>query len=799
MLKLLYPGHLHLGNVLVSENGCKLTDLENGLLGLSCSLRQRVLSLKRLKSFEEIDVYSFGHCLYEMATGQVLTSSYVDAHSLTCSTDLKNIIQSILTEDAIRSGMPTVPELLENPFFASTPVHYLAKPQWKIAGRAKEVLTAYKAAQEFRLREDQRQVSLVKRRSRAANLTEDERRARRTAKFSSADGDATKANPSAQQQQPPPPPPPPGVPPPPPPPMPPSGDPGAAGGGQGRGALLSDIAGFRKDGLKKAVTNDRRQQAFPARHKQHLSQILVLLNSLAQPAATNGYRVAEQTGSFNVDRRLGRVPDAAKRLSRAKRPANADTVQVEAASSPWKRLVENSISNSSDNGEVDGRLRKRGRTGDASRVGDILEDRRACGPAVATLSAEMRQIRLSTKRQSLSRCLGAAASTSRLTGRVSDIGRSECRALGPQLARKRLRRCHRHFHRLLLAWLDNLVDADAMVDRWQTAAVQETGVVDASRSPALSMSFSASWSSSESSSSSSDSHRGRIAFALNRSVTFATVAAATLSIRRFLFLIVFKLAQMQSVAMLLIQAIQHLSMELANIRAVGLANKLQQQIGEQPGSPNNHGVGLIKVLGIRMQIPQTQVLLTAIVIPFSSNAEPMRFRERCIVSRYAHNGSRPPIVVDNGPKSISNLPVPLQRSIEGPAIDDDGAASASALTAGRRDDDRVGFDVVAFEVAGIDVALLLERLLLIELANIERLDCFGGRPRRLGEGDCQNRSNHRTMKTPCLPEMLKLQQQQPQRPRQRLPLVDELFDVAPSEYSDSVVLSSLESSPAASS
>ncbi|PAA51490.1 hypothetical protein BOX15_Mlig032250g2 [Macrostomum lignano] len=253
-------GHLHLGNVLVSENGCKLTDLENGLLGLSCSLRQRVLSLKRLKSFEEIDVYSFGHCLYEMATGQVLTSSYVDTHSLTCSTDLKNIIQSILTEDAIRSGMPTVPELLENPFFASTPVHYLAKPQWKIAGRAKEVLTAYKAAQEFRLREDQRQVSLVKRRSRAANLTEDERRARRTAKFSSADGDATKVNPSAQQQQQqPPPPPPPGVPPPPPPPMPPSGDPGAAGGGQGRGALLSDIAGFRKDGLKKAVTNDRSQ------------------------------------------------------------------------------------------------------------------------------------------------------------------------------------------------------------------------------------------------------------------------------------------------------------------------------------------------------------------------------------------------------------------------------------------------------------------------------------------------------------------------------------------------------------
>uniref|UniRef100_A0AAY4BYW6 PX domain containing serine/threonine kinase n=1 Tax=Denticeps clupeoides TaxID=299321 RepID=A0AAY4BYW6_9TELE len=63
-------GHLHASNVLVEDNTCKLLDIENSLLGLPSYYRPYVTQFRKINTTEAIDVYSFGHLLYEMTYGR---------------------------------------------------------------------------------------------------------------------------------------------------------------------------------------------------------------------------------------------------------------------------------------------------------------------------------------------------------------------------------------------------------------------------------------------------------------------------------------------------------------------------------------------------------------------------------------------------------------------------------------------------------------------------------------------------------------------------------------------------------
>lgn len=86
-------GHLHASNVLVEENTCKLLDVENSLLGLPSYYRPYFTQFRKMnvssfhtihfilktimwpnvsivQTTESIDVYSFGHLLYEMTYGR---------------------------------------------------------------------------------------------------------------------------------------------------------------------------------------------------------------------------------------------------------------------------------------------------------------------------------------------------------------------------------------------------------------------------------------------------------------------------------------------------------------------------------------------------------------------------------------------------------------------------------------------------------------------------------------------------------------------------------------------------------
>lgn len=113
-------GHLHAGNVLLDNGVCRLTDLENTILGLPPRHKPFLLNMPRLRGREAIDVYSFGLVLYEMVYGcEMLTPAIatLEPHKrLTGS--VRAVLEMLVTRTACyERGMPTVARLLATPLF----------------------------------------------------------------------------------------------------------------------------------------------------------------------------------------------------------------------------------------------------------------------------------------------------------------------------------------------------------------------------------------------------------------------------------------------------------------------------------------------------------------------------------------------------------------------------------------------------------------------------------------------------------------------------------------------------------
>lgn len=345
----LFYGHLHSGNVLIEGNNVKLTDLPNSLLGLPFYYRSYVIEQRKIQNLELVDVYGLGHILYEMAYGEPLIIASCKKDFNDCSNrEIKQILDLLLNEELLKTGLPTVNELLENPFFKNINVDQLSTSSVSAAAttlqtntklfnsaKVKELIIKARECVERRINDEQKFLFKTKRQSQneAKVLSEEEIRKRRKEKkkaekdlinnslefpalllenncdlfialsnsmkintnvshigngslSSSIKSDSnlscdtlsipespsvyltpktpiTPSTPkSATQFSPPPPPPPPShsssnrnsAPPPPPPPpalnSAPSSNPD-------RSQLLNSIAGFSKQGLKKAVTNDR--------------------------------------------------------------------------------------------------------------------------------------------------------------------------------------------------------------------------------------------------------------------------------------------------------------------------------------------------------------------------------------------------------------------------------------------------------------------------------------------------------------------------------------------------------------
>uniref|UniRef100_A0A3P9KLE1 PX domain-containing protein kinase-like protein n=1 Tax=Oryzias latipes TaxID=8090 RepID=A0A3P9KLE1_ORYLA len=282
-LKLLHDngmffGHLHTSNVMVEDDMCQLLEVENGILGVPSMLRATFSQLRKINTTESIDVFCFGHSLYEMTYGRPPDSVPVDQFPAGPHTSVVSVLESILSSEACKSGMPSVSALIQTPLFIDVRLKQSEKLQIKVPSKLKEALRAAKEKLEKRLQEEQKLLHHHRRLTRAQShhSSEEEKKRRKilarkksrqtnvehkediSVPNSNNSGSGASSpptcpsspTPSSTTAPPPAPPVPDHSPTPPQPPLP-------DGAGGGRSALLSSIQAFSKGKLKKANTTDR--------------------------------------------------------------------------------------------------------------------------------------------------------------------------------------------------------------------------------------------------------------------------------------------------------------------------------------------------------------------------------------------------------------------------------------------------------------------------------------------------------------------------------------------------------------
>ncbi|XP_045593718.2 PX domain-containing protein kinase-like protein isoform X1 [Procambarus clarkii] len=285
-------GHLHTGNLVIDNNVCRLLDLENQVVGLPNQLRSQMVHHRKINSMEAIDVYCFGHVLYEMVFKKRLATNTCPEFPPESPALSRSVLESILSAEACKNGLPTVAGLLTHPFFNQVPLHSYEKPSLRLPSSVKQAVAQSQEAMLLRLAADQKKIRQQRKLSKAeafvsqqfskstrskknlhldTNGLSTKSNQRASGDIVNSSGDTlngndddgqTSSSPSPTLSPPPPPPPPPPTPVTP---LSPTvasfpDDPFSSkfqDAGEERTALLSAIGGFKKNKLKKTDTNDR--------------------------------------------------------------------------------------------------------------------------------------------------------------------------------------------------------------------------------------------------------------------------------------------------------------------------------------------------------------------------------------------------------------------------------------------------------------------------------------------------------------------------------------------------------------
>lgn len=150
--------HLHAGNVVLCDGLPRLLDLENWAVGVPSLHRPLYTKLHRLQTLESIEMFSFGHLLYELATGRLLLSPTVDINTPldNCTPEFKSLLVSVLGETASKTGPPSISSLLSNPFFRDVQLTPGDGITAKVSGKLREILKAGRDVSEQQLKDEQR-------------------------------------------------------------------------------------------------------------------------------------------------------------------------------------------------------------------------------------------------------------------------------------------------------------------------------------------------------------------------------------------------------------------------------------------------------------------------------------------------------------------------------------------------------------------------------------------------------------------------------------------------------------------
>ncbi|KAJ6636402.1 PX domain-containing protein kinase-like protein, partial [Pseudolycoriella hygida] len=164
-------GHIHAGNVIITDGSARLLDIENFVLGVPSFYRPFFVQHSKISTAENVDVYSFGHLMYEMSMGYPLQES-VTRQPIECSESLKNLLESILSKEACQKQLPTLDTLIDHRFFAEHAPRFSEqysaltasnRPHFKLSAAAKEQMKIATQKIEQRLQNEQKSVKHQKR------------------------------------------------------------------------------------------------------------------------------------------------------------------------------------------------------------------------------------------------------------------------------------------------------------------------------------------------------------------------------------------------------------------------------------------------------------------------------------------------------------------------------------------------------------------------------------------------------------------------------------------------------------
>ena len=73
-----WAGNLQCGNIVLSNETAQIISLTGVVCGQTSRLRSLAIRVKAVKCLDSVDVYSFGHLLYEISVGRPLDTTVCD-------------------------------------------------------------------------------------------------------------------------------------------------------------------------------------------------------------------------------------------------------------------------------------------------------------------------------------------------------------------------------------------------------------------------------------------------------------------------------------------------------------------------------------------------------------------------------------------------------------------------------------------------------------------------------------------------------------------------------------------------